>query len=62
MSDTAELVTIGITCFNAADTIERALESAVKQDWATVKLYWLMIAPQMTRYKLRIFLLITTAK
>ena len=34
MSDTAELVTIGITCFNAADTIERALESAVKQDWA----------------------------
>jgi glycosyltransferase involved in cell wall biosynthesis len=27
------LVTIGITCFNAADTIERAIESAAQQDW-----------------------------
>jgi glycosyltransferase involved in cell wall biosynthesis len=26
-------VTIGITCFNAADTIHRALESAFLQDW-----------------------------
>ena len=38
MSDTAELVTIGITCFNAADTIERALESAVNQDWANCEI------------------------
>lgn len=27
------LVTIGITCFNAADTIERAILSAFRQDW-----------------------------
>lgn len=27
------LVTIGITCYNAADTIERALNSAFRQDW-----------------------------
>lgn len=27
------LITIGITCFNAADTIARAIESAGKQDW-----------------------------
>jgi len=27
------LVTIGLTCFNAADTIERALTSAFDQDW-----------------------------
>jgi glycosyltransferase involved in cell wall biosynthesis len=26
-------ITIGITCFNAADTIARAIESAMKQDW-----------------------------
>src|SRR5262245_24963779 len=27
------LVTIGITCFNATDTIQRAIASALKQDW-----------------------------
>lgn len=27
------LITIGITCYNAADTISRAIESAIKQDW-----------------------------
>jgi glycosyltransferase involved in cell wall biosynthesis len=27
------LITIGITCFNAADTIARAVDSALKQDW-----------------------------
>lgn len=27
------LITIGITCHNAADTIERALQSALEQDW-----------------------------
>src|SRR5262245_32087516 len=27
------LVTIGITCFNAADTIGRAIASALSQDW-----------------------------
>lgn len=27
------LVTIGVTCFNAADTIERAVRSALAQDW-----------------------------
>lgn len=28
------LITIGITCYNAADTIGRAIDSAVGQDWA----------------------------
>jgi glycosyltransferase involved in cell wall biosynthesis len=32
-SSDATLVTIGITCFNAADTIERAIDSALNQDW-----------------------------
>lgn len=32
MSD-AVLITIGITCFNAADTIRRALASALRQEW-----------------------------
>ena len=27
------LITIGVTCFNAEDTIVRAIESAQKQDW-----------------------------
>lgn len=27
------LVTVGITCYNASDTIARALESALRQDW-----------------------------
>jgi glycosyltransferase involved in cell wall biosynthesis len=27
------LITVGITCFNAADTIGRAIESAMKQEW-----------------------------
>ena len=27
------LITIGITCFNAEKTIERALLSAINQDW-----------------------------
>ncbi len=30
---TAPLVTIGITCFNAEDTIRRAVRSALSQDW-----------------------------
>ena len=27
------LVTIGLTCFNCEKTIERALKSAINQDW-----------------------------
>jgi glycosyltransferase involved in cell wall biosynthesis len=27
------LITIGITCFNAADTISRAIKAAMRQDW-----------------------------
>ena len=27
------LVTIGLTCFNCERTIERALKSAINQDW-----------------------------
>ena len=32
------LVTIGITSFNAKDTIERAVKSAVKQDWKNIEI------------------------
>ncbi|CFX36694.1 Glycosyl transferase, family 2 [Candidatus Filomicrobium marinum] len=32
------LVTIGLTCYNAADTIERALTSAFVQDWPNVEI------------------------
>lgn len=31
------LITVGITCFNAADTIERAIESALSQDWPSIE-------------------------
>jgi glycosyltransferase involved in cell wall biosynthesis len=31
------LITIGITCFNATDTILRALRSALSQDWANLE-------------------------
>jgi glycosyltransferase involved in cell wall biosynthesis len=34
---TAPLVTIGITCFNAADTITRAIASALAQDWPNLE-------------------------
>jgi glycosyltransferase involved in cell wall biosynthesis len=30
---TAPLITIGMTCYNAADTIARAIDSALRQDW-----------------------------
>lgn len=30
------VITIGITCYNAADTIERAVHSALKQDWPAI--------------------------
>jgi len=30
---TQPLITVGITCFNAEDTIERAITSALKQNW-----------------------------
>ena len=30
----APLITIGITCFNAEETIEIALKSAFSQDWS----------------------------
>jgi glycosyltransferase involved in cell wall biosynthesis len=33
----APLVTIGITCFNAADTIARAVGSALAQDWPNLE-------------------------
>ena len=32
-SEPLPLVTIAITCFNAADTIRRAIDSALRQDW-----------------------------
>lgn len=32
------LATIGITCFNAEDTISRAIESALKQDWPNTEI------------------------
>jgi glycosyltransferase involved in cell wall biosynthesis len=33
----AQLITIGITCFNAAATIERALRSSLAQDWPNIE-------------------------
>jgi glycosyltransferase involved in cell wall biosynthesis len=35
---TAPLVTIGLTCFNAAETIGRALDSAMQQDWPNTEI------------------------
>ncbi|TVR84878.1 MAG: glycosyltransferase family 2 protein [Rhodospirillales bacterium] len=35
---TQPLVTIGIPCYNAGDTIRRALESAFRQDWPNVEI------------------------
>lgn len=32
------LITIGMTCHNAAGTIERAVQSALRQDWANVEI------------------------
>jgi glycosyltransferase involved in cell wall biosynthesis len=32
------LITIGITCFNAADTIERSIKSAQAQDWPNMEI------------------------
>ena len=32
------LVTIIITCFNSQDTIERAVNSALKQDWPNLEI------------------------
>jgi glycosyltransferase involved in cell wall biosynthesis len=34
---TVPLVTVGITCFNASDTIARAVSSAVAQDWPNIE-------------------------
>jgi|MDSW01.2.fsa_nt_gb glycosyltransferase involved in cell wall biosynthesis len=31
-------ITIGLTCFNAADTIERAVRSALEQDWQNLEI------------------------
>ena len=33
-SDQSIFVTIGITCFNAEDTIEKAIDGAINQEWA----------------------------
>ena len=32
------LITIGITCFNASSTIERALKSAINQSWSNLEI------------------------
>ena len=32
------LISIGITCFNAESTIERAIKSALAQDWPKVEI------------------------
>lgn len=38
MTDRSELITIGILCFNAEGTIERAVESALSQDWNALEI------------------------
>jgi len=35
--NTSPLITVGITCFNAAATIERALDSSLAQDWPNLE-------------------------
>lgn len=37
-NDTSELVTIGIICHNAQDTIERAITSCVNQTWKNIEI------------------------
>ena len=37
ITSTASLITIGITCHNAADTIARAVESALAQEWPSLE-------------------------
>lgn len=37
-SDKIPLITIGITCFNAEDTIDRAIKSATRQDWQNIEI------------------------
>lgn len=37
MDYTTPSVTIGLTCYNAADTILRALRSALAQDWPNIE-------------------------
>ncbi len=38
MKNTLPLITIGITCFNAANTILRGIESAKAQDWPDIEI------------------------
>ena len=38
MIENQPLITIGITCFNAEETIARAIESAGKQDWENLEI------------------------
>jgi glycosyltransferase involved in cell wall biosynthesis len=38
LENNAALITIGITCYNAADTISRAINSATVQDWPNTEI------------------------
>ncbi len=38
MSSMASLITVGITCFNSINTIARAIESAMQQDWDNLEI------------------------
>ena len=38
MQSNVPLITVGITCFNAENTIARAIESAQKQDWSNFEI------------------------
>ena len=38
MNESHPLITIGITCFNAEDTIARAINSACRQDWQNLEI------------------------
>ena len=37
MTKTAPLITVGLTCFNAEETIQRAIHSALSQDWSNLE-------------------------
>ena len=46
------LITVGVTCYNAAETISRAIDSVFTQDWPNLKFSLLMIALRMAVVRL----------
>ena len=38
LKDGMPLITVGLTCYNAVDTIDRAIASAIAQDWPSFEI------------------------